>query len=358
MGTLLIHPAMSYNHLNYDPFRLKFSGAVGTGGIGTGRFFLLNGNHTLGREESRGGHFLEIHDYCKQHIILYYVKKLMGPSFSVIPVGKLGDDEPGHLLYDEMIADGFIMKRIEKVPGAATLFSFCFFYPDGSGGNLTTDNSASSLVNSETIEKAESDIRQAGSRGMIVAAPEVPLGARIRLIELGKKYGSFCAASFTSGEMDYVLKNNIIKSIDLLSMNMDEAEATAGMKSGETSAENIVSESVRRLNELNGSLNIAITAGKEGSWCWDGKNLNKFPAAKVRAVGTAGAGDAFFAGLLCSLSLGLDLFTAQQLATLTAGFSVTSPHTINRDINRSSLYNFLGSSGLNVSGSVKNLLSE
>lgn len=349
---------MNNYHFNYDPSRLRFTGVVGTGGIGSGRFFVLNGNHTLGREESRGGHFLEIRDYCKQHIILYYIKKLMGPEFSVIPIGKLGDDEQGHLLYDEMTSDGFIMKRIEKVPSAATLFSFCFFYPDGSGGNLTTDNSASSLVNSETIEKAESDIQLQGPGGIVMAAPEVPLEARIRLIELGKKYGAFRAASFTSGEIDYVLKSNIIKSIDLLSMNIDEAEAAAGIKSGKESAENIVSESVRRLNELNGSLKIAITSGKDGSWCWDGESLNNFPAARVNAVSTAGAGDAFLAGLLCGFSLGFDMFAAQQLATLIAGFSINSPHTINRDINRHSLNHFIGLSGLNVSLSIQNLLSE
>ena len=54
---------------------------IGIGGIGSGTFFALNGNHTLGREESRGGRFLDRRDYCKLHIISHYVRPLLGGRF-------------------------------------------------------------------------------------------------------------------------------------------------------------------------------------------------------------------------------------------------------------------------------------
>lgn len=60
---------------------------IGTGGIGSGMFFALQGNHTLGREESRAGVFLDRRDYCKLHIISHYVKVLLGPEFNVILAG-------------------------------------------------------------------------------------------------------------------------------------------------------------------------------------------------------------------------------------------------------------------------------
>src|SRR5665647_3611099 len=102
--------------LKYDNLSLRFTGIIATGGIGSGKFFQLNGNHTLGREESRSGHFLDIRDYCKQHIILHYIKVLLGPSFSVIPVGKIGDDDIGQILYNEMNETGFVLHRGEKIP--------------------------------------------------------------------------------------------------------------------------------------------------------------------------------------------------------------------------------------------------
>ncbi|HEX6907174.1 MAG TPA: hypothetical protein VF154_11240, partial [Terriglobales bacterium] len=55
--------------------RLRLEGSpgyrrlIGIGGIGSGIFFALDGEHTLGREESRLGKLLEVRDYCKLHII-------------------------------------------------------------------------------------------------------------------------------------------------------------------------------------------------------------------------------------------------------------------------------------------------
>jgi sugar/nucleoside kinase (ribokinase family) len=349
---------MKSGQLNFDPKKMRFTGVIGTGGIGAGKFFVLNGNHTLGREESRNGHFLNIHDYCKQHIILYYIRKLLGKPFSVMPIGRLGDDDIGATLYEEMKGDGFNMKWVEKAEGTSTLFSFCFFYPDGTGGNLTTDNSASALVDAELIERAAGDIRNLGIKGFIVAAPEVPPEARKRLLELGKINGLFCSASFTSGEIRQAMAACVLKDVDLLAINIDEAAAAAGIQAEKTGTIKIVKSSIEKLQLCNSHINIAITAGKHGSWCWDGHNLNKFPAVKTTVVSTAGAGDAFFSGLLCGLALGLHLFEAQQLAALVAGLSVTSPHTINKDIDRRSLNSFLQSSDNPFSESVRNLLEE
>jgi len=349
---------MKPEHLKFDPRNLRYTGIIGTGGIGSGKFFALNGNNTLGREESRSGHFMDVRDYCKQHIILHYIITLLGPSFSVIPIGRLGDDDIGNILFDEMKRDGFDMKWIEKVPEVSTLFSFCFFYPDGSGGNLTTDDSASTLVDAAYIEKAIADIRQLGSEGIIMAAPEVPLEARKRLLELGKRHGLFCSASFTTGEMKQAVESGILKYVDLLSVNLDEAAEAAGIQTEKTGAEIIVRSSIEKLKSHNSCIRAAITSGKQGSWCWDGHRLNRFPAVITTAVSTAGAGDAFISGLLCGLALGLHLFEAQQLASLVAGLSVTSPHTINKDIDRRSLNTFLHSSGMIFSESVIKLLEE
>jgi sugar/nucleoside kinase (ribokinase family) len=349
---------MKSEHLKFDTCNLRYKGAIGTGGIGTGKFFLLNGNHTLGREESRSGYFLDVRDYCKQHIIFHYIRTLLGPLFSVIPIGKLGDDDIGRILYEEMKCHGFNMKWIEKVPEVSTLFSFCFFYPDGSGGNLTTNDSASNRVDTDLIERAVCDIQLLGPEGLIIAVPEVPLEARKRLLKLGKRHGLFCSASFTTGEIQLAMDSGILKFVDLLAINLDEASAAAGNQAGKTGAVTIIKSCIKKLQYYNSDIKVAITAGKKGSWCWDGLRLNKFSAIKTKTVSTAGAGDAFFSGLLCGLSLGLHLFEAQQLASLVAGLSVTSPHTINKNIDRSSLNAFLLISNVTFSKSVIKLLEE
>jgi ribokinase len=347
---------MTSGELKFDPASLRYHGIIGTGGLGSGKYFVLNGDHTLGREESRSGHFLDISDYCKQHIILHYIKVLLGPSFKVIPVGKVGDDDIGHSLFNEMKDTGFDMRWIRKEPQTSTLFSFCYCYPDGSGGNLTTDNSASSMVDAGYIENTIPQMRELGQRGIIMAAPEVPVAARKRIIELGKDYGLFCTASFTTGEMDEVLKSDITGKIDLMAINSDEAAAVAGNKNDAMITHTIVNKAIEKLMLRNSSIMLTVTDGRNGSWCWDGTNLNRFPSMKVRAVSTAGAGDAFFSGIIAGLALGLPLSEAQQLATLVAGLSVCSPDTINKGIDRHSLSHLLLSSGMNFSERILKLM--
>lgn len=344
--------------LNINPLDLKFSGIIGTGGIGSGKFFKLNGDHTLGREESRSGHFLNINDYCKQHIILHYVKTLLGSTFSVIPVGKVGDDDVGIKLMAEMRATGFNMGFVEMIPSSSTLFSFCFYYPDGSGGNLTTDNSASSLVDSVYIEKLRANIEIIGSKGIILAVPEVPLSARQKLLEMGKKNHLFCTASFTSEELHSSANELSLENIDLLAINLDEAAAFAGISSDSTTTSSVPDLVIQKLQTYNSDMWVSITAGNQGSWCWDGTKMNFFPPMHSKVKSTAGAGDAFFAGLLCGIALGLDLFESQQLATLLAGLSVTSPNTIHKGINRIALGKFYENSHTIFSEKIRELLED
>lgn len=344
--------------LKFESSQLYFTGIVGTGGIGSGKFFKLNGNQTLGREESRSGHLLDIKDYCKQHIILHYIKVLLGSSFSVLPIGKLGDDETGKALYNEMRSTGFIMDRVETIPNVPTLFSFCFYYPDGSGGNMTTDNSASSFVNSAFIEKAGSDIKNLGPKGIILAVPEVPMQARQTLLENGKKNGLFCAASFTSGEIPDAIQSGVFSYIDLLAINYDEASAIAGLTLYDSDIPNVVHSAIEKLKPFNESIHVSVTAGKKGSWCWDGQNLKHYPAISTNVVSTAGAGDAFFSGLLIGTSLGLHLFESQQIGSVIAGLSVTSPHTINREIDRCALSEFVRTTNSGLSEKILKLLED
>ena len=72
--------------------------------------------------------------------------------------------------------------------------------------------------------------------------------------------------------------------------------------------------------------------------------------------GTAGAGDAHFAGLMVGLAAELPRPDAQRLATLVAGLSVTSPHTVNKEIGRGSLRAFSEQCGLQLPDGVRALL--
>src|SRR2546428_11508902 len=117
--------------------RLPFQQLVGVGGLGTGIFFSLEGEHTLGRNESRPGKLLDVRDYCKLHIVSHYVAKLLGTqSFRVFPVGKIGNDAAGQFVLRGLADVGIDTGFVQTVTGRPTLFSVCFQYPDGSGAIL------------------------------------------------------------------------------------------------------------------------------------------------------------------------------------------------------------------------------
>jgi sugar/nucleoside kinase (ribokinase family) len=104
----------------------------------------------------------------------------------------------------------------------------------------------------------------------------------------------------------------------------------------------LVGAAIDALRHLQRTAWLSITAGMDGSWAWDGRTLAHAPAHRVQVASTAGAGDAHFAGLLAGLATGLALSEAQELAALVAALSVTSPHTINKEISRMSLGTFAG----------------
>jgi len=325
------------NLLKVEDGSLRFHTLIGTGGIGTGSFFLLQGDHTLGREESRGGKFLDRRDYCKLHILCHYLKSLLGGRFSVLPIGRVGEDEAGERLIAEMREAELDLRYVGTLPRKSTLYSFCFLYPDGSGGNMSTEDSASGEVTTEFVATALPEFSRAGKRGIALAVPEVPLEAREKLLELGTRYGLFRVASFASGEMERVRRSDLLEMVDLLAMNQDEARCLVEIGDGIAGPQAIAGGTITSLGRRYPHLLLSVTAGAAGSWSWDGRQLLHVPAIPVPVATTGGAGDAHLAGIIAGLAADLSMAIAHRLGVVLAGASVTSPHTIHKGITRRSL---------------------
>src|SRR5512137_1147208 len=120
MGPGPVGDTMVPLHLRSRP--LLYQAMAGVGGIGSGAFFAVSGNHTLGREESRAGRLLDRRDYCKLHIITHYVKALLGPDFATYPIGRVGADDAGRMLMEEMQAAGLDTTYVRLSSGEQTLF--------------------------------------------------------------------------------------------------------------------------------------------------------------------------------------------------------------------------------------------
>ncbi len=314
----------------------KIERIIGTGGIGAGIIYRLIGNHDLGRNESRPATLLDQKDYCKLHIIFHYVAKLLrelGTGAEVIPVGAVGNDDHGRRLVAEMQQAGMDVRYVNVLDDAHTLFGICYTFPDGSGGNLTEDNSASNRVTPAMIGELENVVRESSDRCLLLAAPEVPYASRRTLLEMGRRYGAFNAASLVSEEMAKPETVDLLKSIDLLAINIDEA-AMFAQTSAAAGAEQIVRTCSQKIVSVNPLIQLLITDGEHGAYGFEKGYRQFLPALKVNVVNTAGAGDAMLAGLLIGKALGLPFtgdsgFSCLHLARLLAAFSVQSADTIN-----------------------------
>lgn len=321
----------------------KFDKIIGTGGLGTGIVYRLKGNHDLGRNESRAATLLDQKDFCKLHIIFHYVAKLLKElnyPAQILPVGAVGEDDPGRRVLGLMAEVGMNTKYIRVLPDWPTLFGVCYTFPDGSGGNLGGINSACGQVTPAMIAEMAHEM----DHSLVLAAPEVPMASRKKLLQLATEQGCFTAASFVSEELASKSTQKLLRFVDLLAINIDEALALSGL-SMENSFIEIVKACVQKILTVKKSPKILITNGKQGAYAYEEGILQYLPALRVKAANTAGAGDAALAGLLIGVALdlpflGKDGLSCFRLSRLLAAMSVTWPDTIHFGINLASLKAF------------------
>jgi sugar/nucleoside kinase (ribokinase family) len=348
-----------------------FKQLIGVGGLGTGVFFALDGDHTLGRNESRLGSLLDVRDFCKLHIVSHYVAKLLAPDqgqFAVRPIGKIGDDSAGGFVLSEMRRVGMDTSFVKAVSGKPTLFSVCFQYPDGTGGNITTSNSAAATLSEEDIDEAWSLVHSVGPKAIALLVPEVPLISRNRFLRLAKQAGAFCASSFAFGEIAEARRLGMFGNLDLLALNEEEAAEFAGESQVGGSSQTFVQRLACLVTARYPQLKVVISVGKDGAYCVDSSGWSYSPAPKMDVVSTAGAGDCLLGGILAALASGiplrstrgkdqerLRLASALDLGVLLASYKVSSPHTIHPDASLDNLVRFARDLGIAVAPQIEQL---
>ena len=352
-----------------------FTCAIGIGGIGAGIIYALTGEHELGRNESRLGELLDARDYCKLHIVDHSIARLMGAgadtgSFQVWPIGVVGTDDAGRKIVAEMSAAGIDVQFVRSHPALKTLFSVCFIYPDGSGGNITSSNSAAQTLNIEDLRAASHCMREAGPRGLALCIPEVPLELRRSFLEIASSYGNYRVCSFALGDIEEAQRMDLLSLTDLLALNQEEASALLGDSPGEELSVEQLAERATKLTVSCPQLRVIISAGPKGAWGFERGASQFCPAPVLQPLSTAGAGDALLAGVVCGLAAGIpfmicgtsfsgrELKTALDLGVLNASFSVTSAHSIHPDAMLKNLFAFAQSQGASISESLWSVCHE
>lgn len=342
-----------------------YQGIVGVGGIGSGILFVLEGNRDLRRNESRQARLLEARDYCKLHIVTHYMARLLGArpggSFQVLPIGKVGNDNSGKRLLNEMIGCGLDTRFVETIADAPTLFSVCYQFPDGTGGNITTYDSAASQLNNSDIDRAVTLLSDHAKPFIALAVPEVPLDRRHHLLEIASTSRAFRVASFTSAEIPEVLRRDTFRFVDLIALNEDEAETLIGEPFDPGNAKPFLDQCAAIITNIQPNINIVVSAGKHGAFGFANGQWIPSPALTVEVISTMGAGDALLAGILAALTVGIAfirdpappptdvgrvLTSALDFGVLLASYSTTSSHTIHPDADLGALLGFADEVGV------------
>jgi sugar/nucleoside kinase (ribokinase family) len=160
-------------------------------------------------------------------------------------------------------------------------------------------------------------------------------------------------------ELDEVKDSGLLGQVDLLGLNIEEAATLGGVPAGEAPVR-VVEAAIAALAGSGSPAQVVVTAGSRGSWSWDGRTLAHAPGVDPggQVVSTAGAGDAHLAGIVVGLMAGLDLAAANGFAALVSALKVTSPHTINPDIDPRSVVEAAFRRGLPLPESLVELLDE
>ena len=355
-----------------------YRAVIGVGGIGSGLLLALEGNHDLGRNESRPARLMPARDYCKLHIITHYLAALLGAngsgsSFHVLPIGRVGNDSEGLRLKKEMADIGMDTEYVEIAEGKPTLFSICYQYPDQTGGNITISQSAASSLTNEDIDRVIPLLESYGNRLIALAVPEVPLEVRHHLLKLATSCQGFRVASLTSAEIPEARTLDIFSDVDLLAINEDEAAALIDRAFDPHDPREFLEQCAGSLTASQPHINIVVSAGKDGVFAFSDGSWSHFATLPVKPISTTGAGDALLAGILTALIAGAPLInqtsrsengarrylrSAIDFGILLASFSVTSPHTIHPHTNLANLRDFAAELGVTFAGGLSEILTE
>ena len=338
---------------------------VGTGGVGKGILFKLFGSHDLGRNESRLGILTADTDYCKLHIILTYVSAFLNQAMPIYAISRVGDDPVGKELLTQMAHSNINTDFMGVSKNKSTLFSVCYQFPGGEGGNISSANGANDSVCESDIQ-AFFNAAELNGKGMVLAAAEVPMEVRLSLLREGRKRNCYNVASVLSDEVSAFYAGGGFELTDLLAVNEDEAAAIAAFAATDTGAD-IAMTCYHYVQGINPEITLAVTFGKNGSRIYSGGIMQERSALSIEAVNTAGAGDCFLGTLMACILMDIPLIAcesdagllscAQDFAGIAAAMKVQCADTIDFSINRESLFSFAKSHGLQFSAKAEALFS-
>eukprot|EP00605_Chrysophyceae_sp_TOSAG23-4_P000297 GSChrysophyteH1.ASY1.ANO1.342.1 assembled CDS len=245
---------------------------------------------------------------------------------SVAMCGKVGPDSFGKEYMEHLKEEGVNIEHVEKATDKATDVStgIAQITVSSAGENcIVIVPGANDEVGVDYVEMALMRAIDPVETKVLLLQNEIPMEASLAAIQIAKRRNSsiLCVynpapAPTDAGSLYSALKG---KDIDIICPNETELASLTNMP---TENEGEVEDAARSL--LNGcqAKAVVVTRGSKGAYVLTDGDCLFFPADKVVATDTTGAGDSFIGTLAAQLSRGQDLEMSVKCALVCASMSV------------------------------------
>ena len=234
-------------------------------------------------------------------------------------IGKVRDDEPGHLFAHDLKATGVGFTVPPATDGPATARCFVLVTPDGERTMNTYLGACQGLSPADVDEAVVASARVVYLEGYLWDPPAAKEAFR-KAVKIAHAAGNavaltlsdaFCVGRYRDEFLGLIRDG----SIDILFANIGELMSLYETDDADAAVQALRDERDARGRHLLG----LVTRSAEGSLVVKGGEIRAVEASLVHeVVDTTGAGDLFAAGFLAGQARGLDYVTCAKLGSLAA----------------------------------------
>lgn len=235
----------------------------------------------------------------------------LGANVSML--GKVGGDEFGIPLIDNLRQAGVHADRIDLVPAASSGLAVIQVNDEGDN-SIVVLAGANDLCSKDYILDHEELIKEAE---IVILQMEIPHEAVYQAIDLANKHRKTVLLN-PAPAPDFI-PDAILGKLDYLIPNETELQKLSGQPVDSIAA----AEDAAKVLLSKGVGNLIVTLGSNGSLYVSANGAVHVPAQAVKAVDTTAAGDSFVAAFAVGLSEGKSVQEALAFATKVSSIVVT-----------------------------------
>lgn len=207
----------------------------------------------------------------------------------VTMLGKIGKDDNGKVLVDELNKDGINTNEITISENEPT--GMAMIMVADTGNNSIVVIPASNMDIKDEVAKWESSIKNGD---ILITQLETPENIAIEAFKVAKKHGKVTILNPAPAKQ---ISDELLKYTDIIIPNETEAETLTGVKVEDLET---AKKAAKVFNEK-GVEYVIITLGSKGAAVIGKEEAKVIPAFKVNAIDTTAAGDSFIGGLSSKL---------------------------------------------------------